>query len=256
MLAEGTRPWGATVITEPEMTGGFGEEHPATGREFASADVLGGDHQPVRRPWTWAVGGVALASVLWATGLYVYHHGQHDGPALHGYHLGQSPCSGFALQPLTDAIGDRAPGATPAGLTRGAVLDRTRCGLTAKSTADGWTVTYDGTVTADLHKKTDPRSEFEDQRRFYDDTVQPAESVLAVPGLGDRAYLLTISDQSRELKVLHGGLVLTLTVSSYATWVGPGIPEADNTEPPLPEVSRLQPALLQTARQIMIALRS
>lgn len=246
------------MITEPELTGGFGESEPI-GDVLSDADRPPADDVAAdrRRPWKWAAGGVLVASAVWATGLYAYHHSGHDGfPDQHGYHAGTSPCSLPTLKPLTDAIGDPAPGASPTGLLHGPAVDRTMCSLSARSpVTNGWLTAYEGNITFELHKKTDPRAEFEDGDRLYDDTLTPVADLKTVPGLGDEAYLLAISDQSEELKVLHGGAVLTITLTGYTTWLGPSAPRPADAEPPLPELTRLQPALLDTARQILSALR-
>lgn len=249
------------MITEPEISGEYGEgaaldvlsdTDSAPGTRFWPGSGLG---RGLGKPWAQALLGVVAASVVWAGGLYAFHPGA-DPPDLHGYQVGESPCSGRTLQPLTEAIGDRAPGATPAGLVRGAALDRAQCMFNARSpAADGWSAAYSGRITVDLHKKAAPGGEFEDGRRLYDDSLQPAGHLRTVPGLGDRAYLLTVSDRTRELKVLHGGAVFTLTLSGYLTAADTdGSPAGRSTQPAL-DLGRLQPAMIATVRQVMTALR-
>lgn len=244
---------GDAVITEPEMAGGFGEGPPP--------DVIDDDDRPPmnRRRRALAFGSLALAvAALVAVGVYNHDSGRQDGPNLHGYRLEDSPCSGFPLSPLSDAIGDKMPAALPSALVRGPALDRNQCRITAVApVVRGWATTYTGNVTVDLHKETDPAAEFERERQVDDDTLEVTapDRVEAVRGLGDRAYLLAVSNLSQELKVLHGNAVFTFTLSGSTSWSGPSARPAPGDEPPAVRIAAYRPALIETVRHIMAALR-
>jgi hypothetical protein len=233
---------------------------PASGDEPGApppADVIGGEPAPsARRHWRWALGGVAVASALWATGLYAYANATGGGPDLHGYHVGANPCAGRAMKPLTDAIGDDRTVSNPEKQVTGPALDLTRCEVFAHSTANGgWAALYRAEISVELHKKTDPRGEFEDERGLREDSLEPPETIRTVAGLGDRAYLVTATDAIEMLKVLHGGAVFTLTVTGDTRLTDLRVdPEAGQPDPP--NMDRLQPGMIASVRNIMAALRS
>lgn len=216
--------------------------------------------------WRLAAGAAALASVVWAGSLFLTGYWRHDAPDLHGYRLDTSPCAGSALTPLTDAIValDSAtapaagqPGATAARFERGSSVDRGTCSLTVSAPADrGGTVRYAADVLVDLHKKTDPRPEFEDRRRLSDAGLVPVDTIVSVPGLGDEAYLLTPGEQTQQLKVLHGGAVFVLTFTAYSDFnVSSDTMNALHSAAlPAPELQQFQPALIATVRKVMAAL--
>ena len=246
------------MITEPELTGG--PEEPAP-------DVIsGGDRgpgrdaavPPGRRPWLWGIGGLALASAAWAGGLHAYHLHHHSaGPDLHGYVLGDSPCAGTTLRPLTDALkSEDAEAVSPAAVQLGPALDQLRCTISASSNAlPGGVTHYEAFVTVDLHKKTDPRPEFDDQSGLDTSDLTAAESTRRIGGLGDEAYLLTLSDQTQELKVLHGGAVFTLTLTDYNSIVLSPVTGAAGTPRPQShftrDPARFRPALVAAMRNVM-----
>ncbi|WP_327290257.1 hypothetical protein [Streptomyces sp. NBC_01198] len=197
------------------MTGGPDEGGAEVISDADRAPRWGG----LRRPWVWGAGGVLLASALWAGGLRAWAVA-HDGPPdLHGYALGDSPCAGDTLAPLTTALHAADTAAvSPAAARLGPALDQIRCTLSvgAPGGPDS-TDRYEIFVTIDLHKRTDPRPEFEDQARVDATDLTPVESVRRVTGLGDEAVAQTLSRQSEELKVLHGGAVFTVTLTGYST---------------------------------------
>jgi hypothetical protein len=244
------------VISEPELTGGHDE---------GAAEVISdADRRPwwggVRRPWVWGVGGVVLASAVWAGGVRWWSV-QHDGrPDLHGYVLGDSPCAGPTLKPLTDALKavDSEP-VSPAAARLGTALDQIRCTLSVGAAAgEGATDRYEVFVTIDLHRRTDPRAEFDDLVRVNGADLTPVEFAHRVAGLGDEAVAQTLSRQSEELKVLHGGAVFTLTLTGYST-----DSISDDTRNALhggprsltPDVGRFEPALVEAMRNVMKGLR-
>ena len=243
------------MISEPELTGG--PEYPAP--ELLGADDPeprpAGAGRPGRRAWVWGLGGAVVASTAWAGGLHAYDLHRHHGPDLHGYVLGDSPCAGDTLQPLTRALGARDfQAVSPAVVHLGPALDQIRCTISAVSAIAGsGSPRYEAFVTVDLHKKTDPRPEFDDQRSLDTTDLVPVENTEAVPGLGDEAYLVTISDQTEELKVLHGGAVFTLTLTGYngftASGDGPRAPGGG--APAATDLGVFRPGLVEAMREVM-----
>ena len=238
------------MISEPELTGGPDEGGAEVISDAGRVPSPGG----ARRPWVWAAGGAALACAVWAGGLRAWS-AHHDGrPDLHGYVLGDSPCAGDTLTPLTDALEatESAP-VSPSAARLGSALDQIRCTL-AVVAAGARTDHYEVFVTIDLHKRTDPRAEFDDQVRVDGEDLTPVSAAHRVPGLGDEAVAQTLSRQSEELKVLHGGAVFTLTLT--------GFPAADVSDDTLnalhggarsavPEVGRFEPELVGAMRNVM-----
>ncbi|MEE4545014.1 hypothetical protein V2S66_23985 [Streptomyces sp. V4-01] len=261
------------MITEPEMSDGQGGELPAgvPGEPGAAAVVAGGRTAP---PWLWAVGGVVVASAVWAA---VLHGSGATGPDLHGYRLAGNPCDGGTLSPLKDALGARGFAVSDATVSRAPAVDKLSCVLSADVPAGGgWMTGYTVSVSVELHKRTDPRAEFEDAGRARVSSLPgsaaqdgsglvtvattdylSAADVHPVEGVGDEAYLLEPRASDQTLDVLHGGAVLTLQVSGYSRWNGPGESPLDTGgEPPEPDLTGLRPALTTAMRHLMTSLAS
>lgn len=254
------------MISEPELTGGP-EEPPLAevigdpGSEPRPAAARGGWG---RRPLVWGLGGVVLASAVWAGGVRAYERHRGGGPDMHGYVLADSPCAGRTLAPLTTALHvTDAQSVSPAAVHLGHALDQIRCTVSAAAPAaegDTGTARYELFVGVDLHKATDPRPDFDDQRGLDTTDLAPVDSVTAVPGLGDEAYLLTISAQTQELRVLHGGAVFTLTVTGYNSGALTVSPDDLNAlhggdGGSAADMTRLQPALIGSMRDVMAGQR-
>lgn len=243
------------MISEPELTGGP-DEGGAEVISDADRRPGGGWSGAGRRPWVWGVGGVLLASAVWAGGLRVWT-AQHGGPPdLHGYVLGDSPCAGSTLGPLTSALhAQYSTAVTPAAARLGPALDQIRCSLAVGAPdGSGGTDSFDVFVTIDLHKRTDPRAEFEDQTQIDGSDLTPVKSVRKVTGLGDEAVAQTLSRLSEELKVLHGGAVFTLTLTGYSTdFVSDDTLGALHGGPKhvSSDVGRFEPALVEAMRNVM-----
>ncbi|MFG1805034.1 hypothetical protein [Streptomyces sp. NPDC049040] len=223
------------------------------------------------RPWLWTVGGIVLTSAVWAT---IMQGTGSTAPDLHGYHLSGNPCSGAALNPLKSAVGTRSFAASNATVSKGPALDRLSCVLTTASRAgDGWATTYTISVSIDLHKKTDPRAEFENSRdaqvsslpgggagdspmiAVADSGFTSAADVHPVTGVGDEGYLLTPRGPGQTLEVLHGGAILTLQITGYTEWNGPDQPATDAGDPPKePDLTHLRPAMTTAMRHLMTSL--
>jgi hypothetical protein len=266
------------VIGEPEM--GDGEDGEASGELLDGSGGPGDAATPAvrkARPWVWGVGGVVVASAVWGA---VLHGSGGTGPDLHGYHVGGNPCSGDTLDPLKKAAGIRDYNAFDANVSKGPALDKLSCFLSSSSQADqGWATTYTISVSVELHKKTDPRAEFEDARHarvstlpgqdapgnsmvvITDDRFTSAADVHPVTGIGDDGYLLAPpSSHQQTLDVLHGGAVLTLQVSGYTQWNGSdgsdGSDAGPGEEPAEPDLSNLRPAMITAMHHLMTSLSS
>ncbi|WP_433890509.1 hypothetical protein [Streptomyces sp. CA-111067] len=215
-----------------------------------------------------------MASAVWGA---VLHGSGGSGPDLHGYHVDGNPCSGEALDPLKKATGARDFTAFNGTVSKGPAMDKLSCFLASSPPArQGWATTYSISVSVELHKKTDPRAEFEDTRHAQvstlpgyntsgsfsvavtDNGYTSAADVHPVTGIGDAGYLLTPhSSQEQTLEVLHGGAVLTLQVSGSTQWnsldgsdTGPGEEPAD------PDLGHLRPAMITAMHHLMTSLSS
>ncbi|MBM9509268.1 hypothetical protein [Actinacidiphila acididurans] len=261
------------MIGEPEMSDEPGGDLPgdALGESDGPLATTAAVRKP--RPWLWAVGGIAVASAVWAA---VLHGAGGTGVDLHGYHLGGNPCGGPALKPLQDAVGAREGfSASDAMVSKGPALDKVSCVLNAMAPAgDGWTTTYTISVDVELHKKTDPRAEFENTRHAQVSRLPGAQygnvmvalatsgftsaaDVHPVAGVGDEAYLVEPQPFDQSLKVLRGGAVLSLQITDYRSWNGPGGSPADGSAlPRQPDFTRLRPAMTTAMRRLMTSLSS
>lgn len=107
-------------------------------------------------------------------------------------------------------------------------------------------LSYGAEVSVQLHKKTDPRTEFGADPSALMGMGRMASSggeVEQVPGLGERA-LLTRRVGGSRLEVLDGGAVFSLTVEWYG---GQGAPD--------PDEAAVQAAMVEDMRALMASLR-
>lgn len=201
-------------------------------------------------------------------------------PDLHGYRLGGNPCVGDTLRRLKDATGARDFVASEAGVSKGPALDRLSCFLSdTPAPGDKWVTGYFVSVSVELHKKTDPRAEFENTAHSRNSTVPGggtgpvASAVLGtsiagdlfdsgadvdpVTGVGDEGYMLVSKGSQQTLTVLYGGAVLSLQVSASHRWNGTGDPPAGSAaESADPDITRLRPAMTAAMRDLMASLAS
>ncbi|WP_405585900.1 hypothetical protein [Streptomyces sp. NBC_01190] len=260
------------MITEPEMWDESGADRPAD--VLSDADrAPGADRSAWRgRPWAWALGGVVASSAVWAALLNGTALGHDTAPDLHGYHLGGSLCDGDGLKPLTDALHGPTLATAPTNVRRGPALDQASCTLSVEASADGaGTNEYNVSVSVELHKKTDPRAEFENASQVRissvtgggsggslglstSDSIFSGEQVEPLPGLADGAFLESRGPSEQTLEVLHGGAVLTIGVYAYSGWSGPG--NSPGAEPPQPDITDLRPVLPVAMRHLMRVLAS
>jgi hypothetical protein len=254
------------VITEPEMADEPDSVRPA---DLVSDE----DRRPLfgglakRQPWVWAVGGIILASAVWAAVLHGTHYGRTAAPDLHGYRLGDSPCTAANMEPLTDSVSGGGILPNQPSIRKGPALDELYCTLTSSlPTGGGWANAYVVEVTVELHKKTDPRAEFTDT---YNPPVSsptlgevngtyilpdPGAVTRVYPGLGDLAYVTT-GKTHQALSVLYGGAVVSVSVDATKVWDGGGaLPTGTDGFPKgstVVDITPLRPVLLQTVRHLM-----
>ncbi|WP_031512329.1 hypothetical protein [Streptomyces sp. NRRL F-5123] len=241
------------MITEPELTDGADDEPGEVisgGEEEAPSRRAAG-----RRAWVWGVCGALVASAVWGVGVRAWQ-ARHDGrPDLHGYALGGSPCTGGTMKPLLTALGTTESAVvTPTDAHLGKAVDTARCTMELYAPdGSGGLDLYQLAVTVDLHKRNDPRGEFEDLAGVDPQTLAPAADVHRVAGLGDEAVAQAM-DRSEEIQVLHGGAVFTLTLTWYASGsVSEDTPEAvrGTLQTAASDVGRFEPGLVGAMRNVM-----
>ncbi|NEB89071.1 hypothetical protein G3I43_33655 [Streptomyces anulatus] len=256
------------MISEPELVGGPGSGEPA--------DVVSG-FDPEQRPAAggrrrgqgllWAATGAVVASAVWATAVFAYGIGGDRKPDPRGYRVESDSCAAVELKALAKAVGKPAgePSTELDGIEHPA-LRRIRCTVDFTvavvrapdgAEASGWSTGYQASLTAELHKETDPRPEFEASSMLTEIDDVGVDRVERVPDLGDLAYLLIMEDESMRVQVVDGGAVVTLTLSS---WMSP--PDIDNGRNGLPDVE-YQPEMLahqgdliSDTRDVMKALKA
>lgn len=252
------------MISEPEMAG---ESDTHAVREVLDHSRPQPDEErPPRAPrpgarWLWALGGAVVASAVW--GAVLFAGGPRDGtPDLHGYQLGKDPCAAVRLKSIGAAIAPReTESRLDTGVLRHADLDRAVCfiplrpaGTQGRPDDKGWSVDYAVNVRVALHKKTDPRAEFEAGRNATEFGVDPETEVEAVPELGDKAYLLSLENGEQELRVLEGGAVLSLSIYASTNWEGEeGQTPDDAVEQP--DLAPHKAAMISDMRDLMSDLK-
>ncbi|MGW4227742.1 hypothetical protein ACWEF9_00385 [Streptomyces sp. NPDC004980] len=254
---------GDGLISEPEMVGEFGA--------VETPEVMGdSDREPVgrrgRRPWLWALGGAVMASALWAAALFSYGMGDRT-PDMHGYQLDRDPCSSLRLKALgTDIAPREATEASESELTRHAALDQVTCFIPLRprpekeQSESGWSVEYTVGITVELHKKTDPGTEFEARLETAGPWTDREARTETVPDLGGAAYLRTSKDGYADLWVLDGGAVLSLSLSASPQYWSDDdgeMPGGDGSgeEPGIPDLSPHHSAMISDMRDLMSGLK-
>ena len=246
------------MISEPEMTEGASL--------LGSREIVGDVVQPPvrqrarRRPWVWALGGAATASALWAAAVFLVGL-DYQEPDARGYRLDNRACRSIRLTSLELAIASRnMSGILDSGLLKHAALDQFQCSVPLRGSGDHkpgghWSVNNTVGIAVALHKKTDPSSEFEANRRVTDLGVMAADKVKAVADLGDQAFLITKDAGHAELRVLDGAVVLSLSLSATSYYEGGSDTDEFGEEPDLPDVSAYRSAMINDMRDLMASLK-
>ncbi|MFE1831424.1 hypothetical protein [Streptomyces yangpuensis] len=228
------------MISDPELDGA-GETRPAQPAEEPPPRGGAAAGAGARRPWLWALGGAALASALWAGGLYAF--GERLAAPQLSYRATQNLCLDFEARALSRIAGD---------LHRYRPMNRENdhpavrgagCALQNGESVSTFTVR----AQVDLHRKTDPGPEFDVPSSAWTPAGTGAGRMEEVRGLGERALLLVgPRDMWVELKVLHGGAVFTVTVTAGGTGSEPTTPA---------DTAALRSAMVEDARDLMTALK-
>lgn len=247
------------MISVPELEGEFGA--PGAHDVVSDRDQRAAGRQRSGRPWVWALGGMATASVFWAAAVFVNGLG-HPKPDTRGYRLTDGSCPSVRLVSLEVAIAPRSSdGLTNSRLLRHHTLDQIQCFIPLRdqpadgASGSGWSMNYTVGVSVALHKETDPGTEFEASRRVTDLGVVPEANVRSVPDVGDRAYLITRDTSNTELRVLDGGAVLSLKLSAIPSYQDDGSGVGTNDELDSPDVSKYDRAMINDMRDLMMDLK-
>ncbi|MFI0778184.1 hypothetical protein [Streptomyces sp. NPDC021212] len=183
--------------------------------------------------WLWALGGVVVASAVWAG--VVFATGGFGGEPkadLAGYGYTRNLCASTDLKAVEDAgyeQKDTSGSSNPRhSASRDPALDSMTCQIDFEPT-DASSSDYTSewlSTTADLHRKTDPEPEFEAQYRSYEDqrTSSYTYRVSEVDDLGDEAYVVTQQNTGSSntgayviLGVREGWMTYQATWSEYVS---------------------------------------
>ncbi|MDX3540748.1 hypothetical protein PV721_41990 [Streptomyces sp. MB09-01] len=225
------------MITDPELDAEWDTGGPAEAAEpLAAGERAAG----TSRPWLWALGGVVVASAVWAGGLYFF--GDRLAEPTLSYRATENLCEDFKARTLGGLAGDLHKKRPMNQESNHPAVYGAACVL---NNVDGMP---DFIVSAqvDLHKKVDPSTEFE---------VPPLGEMAntgdvrreAVPDLGeDAVMIMSGSGQLQKLKVLDGGAVFTVEVwaSTYA----------EKNDRPATDATAVQAAMIEDMRALISAL--
>ncbi|MFE9258919.1 hypothetical protein [Streptomyces sp. NPDC006879] len=241
------------MISEPELVGDWGVQG-APAQEALLPQAKRGPG------WAWRgwLGGALAASALWAGGLYAFS--EIGRPPRIDYRASQELCAQLELPATQKLTGELSEGNS---VFRGhPALDFAHCTRQRSpegDEVDGWVRTYEVRATVELHRESDPASEFEANTQlapWMDGREVRSEQV---PGLGERALMLTSSAwDGPMLRVLEGGAVFTLQVEPSWSFQGNadgGVPTGDLPDDADLEEAAVQSAMIQDTRALMAALR-
>ncbi|MDJ0384173.1 hypothetical protein [Streptomyces sp. G-G2] len=191
----------------------------------------------------WGLGGAALASALWAGGLYALGD-RPDAPPM-AYQLPAKMCDALEAKALSAAVGDLTKSAPVDQKSERPVQDWAVCG---KDTGADGALRYNVWATVALHKKTDPGPEFDIRNPWLRGETGPDPT--AVPELGERALMRSAYGATGpELRVLDGGAVFTLSVWVMDVAKGSGAPAGTIDYAPI------EAALIADMRDMMAAMK-
>ncbi|MFD6970232.1 hypothetical protein [Streptomyces sp. NPDC059949] len=226
------------MITDPELDAEWTTE-PA--REPAEQLAPRERSTGRARPWLWALGGVVVASALWAGGLYAFG----DRPAAPpiSYRAAKNLCEDFRAQALSQITGELHKARPRSQENSHPAVDAAVCELNNVEGTPDFTVI----MHVSLHKKTDPSVEF-DVPPLKAVAVHGALPTQAVPGLGERAVLTVAPNWPAVwLEVLDGGAVFTVEVFAPSYEARNDRPATDSTA--------IQSAVIEDMRDLMAALK-
>lgn len=234
------------MITEPELDG---EWEPARPAEVVQDTEVREARSP-RPPWWWVAAAVVVTSALWAGGLYAF--GDRTAEPEMRYRVTDDLCGQFKAPALEGLLGGLTD-TTPEAGHRHPALDWASCFRGSDRPAS--TGTFSATATVELHKKTDPGTEFALDTPLSRMYLRDGDGWESVPGLGEEALVISAgTGGGLRLRVRDGGAVFTIDVMSFGTT---GEAAADPRVEPLPDPDReaLVAAAVEDTRALMTALR-
>ncbi|MBT2450436.1 hypothetical protein J7F03_25835 [Streptomyces sp. ISL-43] len=198
------------MIGEPEIDGDWDTAGPAAVTEVEPEPSRERVRGP-RAPWLWALGGVVVASAVWAGALAAQDRFS-SAPRIDYRHSGDL-CKEVDLKVLGQTVGRTFEG-RQSGEGVDPAQDWAYCHVGMRY--EKGSVLYATQVLVELHKKGDPAEEFASGPGTTPGTRLNLGERREVPGLGDRAVLDPYyADSGKRLMVLDGGAVFTATVEWY-----------------------------------------
>ncbi|QNP65059.1 hypothetical protein [Streptomyces genisteinicus] len=249
------------MISEPELVGGDPFDAPGSGRTVAvppPPDAVGGGPDPEAaprpaRPWLWAAGGAAVASVLWAGGLYGYSA---LGPDLGGYRATENLCAEAELKGASAALGRPREDERSHQESSHESLDYAYCSVylepigyepdTDEEGDEIWSLP-NVDITYTLHRKTDPGPEFDGVVMSRNEGLESVHEPRRLSGLGERAYVFEQMGDGAVIEVLDGQATFSLW------WSGGTDPD---TGEQIGSESDIEPLLMEDLKELMRRLRS
>ncbi|MGW0905927.1 hypothetical protein [Streptomyces sp. NPDC002853] len=182
--------------------GPYGQQPGPYGQPPAPPAPPAGPRKPTPG-WVWGIGGVVVASALWAGALFATGNLGSTGDSgddakadLAGYEYAKNLCDVSPLDAFKEKfeIDSDSTSTTHYG-TRQKGFDQSYCSRKLKdpkADADSYSSIYVYS-TARWHKATDPKGEFASEQKAYEDQSQKTYTYTtkAVSGIGDEAYLVT-----------------------------------------------------------------
>lgn len=223
------------------------------GRAYAPPPPYRRPPRRSRRHLVWGAASAALTSAVWATavltvpGLVTLPEG--SAPDLKAYRVVDDLCTTAKLNRFSQLY--PAQSGTPYHYsTRHAALDDMYCSKYLKKSS-GETEYSSLYMQAQLHRRTDPRAEFEAQQSGL---RQRHYQITEVPELGEQAYLGYLDDRSSSDRSWHY-LTQVLYVRDgaltyYLSWSG-SYQEGKGVEP---DRETIRQALLMDSRDLLRAL--
>ncbi|MET9105092.1 hypothetical protein [Streptomyces zhihengii] len=250
------------MISEPELVGGDPFDAPGARPPGAPPppDALGTGRdgrapaRPPRPAWLWAAGGAAVASVLWAGGLYGYTA---LGPDLGGYRATGNLCAETELKGASSALGSPRKEESSHQESRHEALDHAYCSVYLEPTGYEPDTDEEGNeiwslpsvdITYTLHRRTDPGPEFDGVVRSRDFGMGGGGAEpRPLEGLGERAYAIGQGADGVVIEVLDGQ-------ATFSLWASGGVdPETGEV---IGEASDIEALLVEDLKALMERLKS
>ncbi|MEU5952773.1 hypothetical protein [Streptomyces sp. NPDC047525] len=244
--------------------GPYGQQPGPYGQPPAPPAPPAGPRKPTPG-WVWGIGGVVVASALWAGALFATGNlGSDSGSGggadadLAGYQYTKDLCDVSPLDAFKKKYEIDPDASTLTDYTsRQKAFDQSYCSRKLKdpdASADSYSSIFVYS-TARWHKKTDPAGDFASEQKAYEDQSQKTYSykTKAVSGIGDEAFLVTETSGTGDddlngmtLAVREGWFTYQMHWSSYAG-------TDDKSEPPT--ASEVEEMLTSDTRAAMDGLK-